>query len=444
MNNTNSIFIDINREFVKEITPLCVKIIEIAKLLKNKTIFKGVVSLLKFSEEFEKYNSLIEGGDLEDVNFKEDIESCFNSMNRQLNKHKKINLIWQVEGKVIPISSELFVMKKCYPSWRLLSTILIDNAVKYSTNETDITINLHQTEYRKTIDITNIGPLLNTNEEEAIFTLNENYRGVNARKSGVEGQGLGLKLAKLIILSHQWRGATIYAKCTPIENVKLGGLPLGKFTVSFSIKNEGDATSNNGVMTNIPNKLNEFLSHEFIRINPLLSKQVVEVLDDSCNNKEENSQTLKEKIYCLYSAIMTHIKKCELIWNNASTYIRVSEEMRDGAKRFDNQLRDTMNRYLWFTDNSKVVVCKEGKSSFRPMHISLHLFFFIFTQCLFLSKFEGTISIIANQQEIQILPPEGDFFDDFPDNEKKILDVILQENNLQMRYNKIGIKIVKQ
>lgn len=431
-------FIDINREFIKDIPALCTEIIALTEQLNDQTICKNGKLLLKFADEFEKYNLLIDGGELEDVNFKESIESCFNSMNRQLDKHKKVKLVWQQEGISIIDGFEQFIVERCNPSWKLLSTILIDNAVKYAIDETDITINLHQTECRKTIEITNIGPLLNNDELEAVFSLNENYRGENARNTNIEGQGLGLKLAKLIIMSHQDRDATISAECTPKE-MKKDGIPYGEITISFSIRNTNLAERNyNSMKGTFINTLDEFLSHEFNRINTLLSKHAVEMLDDSFSRKSEYSpisQCLRLLAFRIYHAIMFHLKWCELLWNTPNDTVRsTGEEMHRAAKRFDKQLFDAVVRTLKCSDNTEIGIEKQGRGyfSFSPMYLSLHLFSFILSQHLINSNFKGVITMNADCQGLQLLAPEGESFNQIAEDDKRILELILKENGLEM------------
>lgn len=432
-------FIDINREFIDSVPALCTEVEALTEQLADRTIFKNVKLLQDFAKEFEKYNSLIAGGELEDVNFKEAIESCFDSMTRQLEKHKKVKLVWLQEGQPVTDGFEQFTMEKCYPSWKLLSTILIDNAVKYAINETDITINLHQTEYRKTIEIKNIGPLLCDDELEAVFSLNENYRGENARKSGIDGQGLGLKLAKLIIASHQKRDATISAECTSIANVNnVNNVPYGEITISFSIKNASTVNGDNILSKEvITNALDEFLSHEFIRINPLLSKHVIEMLDDSFSRKSEYSQIsqcLQQKVFKIYHIVMLHLKRCELLWNNPNDIRSTGEEMPGSAKRFDNQLYDTIDRALKCSCNTEIEIKKQGRAhfSFSPMYLSLHLFSFILSQHLIHSNFKGVITMNVDSQELQLLAPEGDSFNQITEDDNRLFELILRENGLEM------------
>lgn len=430
-------FIEANREFIANVTPLCEDLITLTKGMNDKTIFNGARALLRFSEEFKSYNTLVDGGDYEDVSFKDEFESCFNSMMRQQNKSKRLTLEWTIEEEYVPFTPERFVMKGCYPCWKLLSTILIDNAVKYAPSNTSIIINLHETEHRKTIEISNIGPLLNPNEAEAIFMLGENYRGINAKQSGVTGQGLGLKLAKLIIMCHGWRDASIYAKSEPSGGFSLNGIPYGAFTVSFSIKNENSSHSPSGLMSTVTDNLNEFLSHEFVRINPLLSKHAVEILEDSFGGRKEYisvSNSLKKRTFKLYEAIMNHLYKCEVLWNNTSVSIRARDEMRSCPKRFSKQVFESISR-RWEVNDHSIQIREKGYFSISPMYSSLYLFFFLLSKHIIKTEYKGDIQLLADRGGMQLFPPDGESFVVPNDDDKQLMDVILEENNLSIVYN---------
>lgn len=438
-------FIDENKKFTKAIIPLCEELLTQAKDLRDRTIYKGAESILRFSEEFDKYNSLVAAGDFENIDFKNEIVSCFNSMNRQRDKQKRLNLKWTSEGNDVPINGVSLVIQDCLPSWKLLSTILIDNAVKYAPDNTDILINIHQTEHRKTVDITNFGPVVYPNETEAILMLSDNYRGHNAKASGIMGQGLGLKLAKLIIMSHQWRDATINAKCNP-TGISYNGIPYGKFTISVSIKNEASIEQKNALVLNVAEKLNEFISHEFIRINPLLSQHVMEILEDSFGTKREYSsiaESLRRNTYSLYEAIMDHLFQCEILWNNTSIEKRATYEMNGTPKKFSKQLLDAVTR-RWTMENHTIKIRESGYFSVLPMSSSLYLFFYLLSRHITRSDYTGSVLLRGSRYNLELLPPEGERFIIPSDEEQKVMDVILKENALKITYSYTVFEIERE
>lgn len=442
MSNHTS-FIEENKKFLDAVLPLCKGLLALTQSLKDKTIYKGAESILRFSEEFDKYNALVTEGDYEDVDFKSEIVSCFNSMNRQRGKQKRLNLKWAIEGEEVSIDAVSIIIHDCLPSWKLLSTILIDNAVKYAPNNTDILINIHQTEHRKTVEISNLGPCVNPNETEAILMLSDSYRGINARSSGISGQGLGLKLAKLIIMSHQWRDATINAKSNSISQFRYNGIPYGMFTIAVSIKNEASIEKNSMLILNIAEKLNEFISHEFVRINPLLSKHVMEILEDSFGSKGEYvsiSDDLRRNSFSLYEAIMNHLFQCEVLWNNTSIEKRAKYEISGTPKRFSKQLLDAITR-RWAIMNHTIDIQESGFFSVLPMFSSLYLFFFLLSKHITNNDFNGFILLRGTQRNLEILPPDGNIFLIPTIEDKTVMDVILRENGLKISYLSSKIEI---
>jgi len=78
--------------------------------------------------------------------------------------------------------------------------IFIDNAVKYSKVGDEITILCKKQNGDCLITIQDTGIGMTRNDVEHIF--DRFYRSDNARSRNISGHGLGLSLAKLIILAH--------------------------------------------------------------------------------------------------------------------------------------------------------------------------------------------------------------------------------------------------
>ncbi|BFU45566.1 ATP-binding protein [Krasilnikovia sp. MM14-A1004] len=78
---------------------------------------------------------------------------------------------------------------------------LLDNAVRYSTDRTDVTVTLNDDNVAAVLTITDTGPGVPTAEYPLLFrTL---YRGSNARRTGTPGTGLGLPLTRAIVALHR-------------------------------------------------------------------------------------------------------------------------------------------------------------------------------------------------------------------------------------------------
>lgn len=71
---------------------------------------------------------------------------------------------------------------------------LLDNAVKYSPNNSTITIRHHETDNQITFSVTSIGPSIEKDEEDKVFFAK--YRGRSAVNNGYTGTGSGLYTCK--------------------------------------------------------------------------------------------------------------------------------------------------------------------------------------------------------------------------------------------------------
>jgi len=79
-------------------------------------------------------------------------------------------------------------------------SILMDNAVKYSDNGKKITVLLKRVKSRVEISVTNFGDVITEKDKGLIF--NRFYRGDKSRSKTVSGFGLGLSIAKDIVVSN--------------------------------------------------------------------------------------------------------------------------------------------------------------------------------------------------------------------------------------------------
>jgi light-regulated signal transduction histidine kinase (bacteriophytochrome) len=80
-------------------------------------------------------------------------------------------------------------------AFRLIPKILVDNALKYGSRNSDIQVTFVQSEQFLIIECTNFGPVVGEDETDKMFL--KGVRGSN--KSGTDGHGLGLWLAKTIV-----------------------------------------------------------------------------------------------------------------------------------------------------------------------------------------------------------------------------------------------------
>jgi len=83
---------------------------------------------------------------------------------------------------------------------RQMFMILLDNAIRYSRPETTVTLWLGGDQYGTTVEVRDTGVGIPEDELELVFV--RFYRGSNTGLGNVEGLGLGLPMAKAIIVAH--------------------------------------------------------------------------------------------------------------------------------------------------------------------------------------------------------------------------------------------------
>lgn len=85
-------------------------------------------------------------------------------------------------------------------SIRMMMSILIENAVKYSTNDEEIYISLKEHKGKKVITVINSAENLKVGKYDRLFE--RFYRLENSRNSTTGGFGIGLAMAKTIVKNH--------------------------------------------------------------------------------------------------------------------------------------------------------------------------------------------------------------------------------------------------
>ncbi len=101
----------------------------------------------------------------------------------------------------IDTNIEKDIMFKCSKiEMEKLISIIIDNAIKHSYKDSSIIVNLNSNKNNINIDITNSGDPIKSRDEEKIFE--RFYRGDKSRNRESNRYGLGLAIAKNIVINH--------------------------------------------------------------------------------------------------------------------------------------------------------------------------------------------------------------------------------------------------
>jgi K+-sensing histidine kinase KdpD len=101
----------------------------------------------------------------------------------------------------ITFNGNSFMELEAIQAFELLPFVLMENAIKYSPRDQSIDITFDEIENKElNVIITSIGPLIEKDENEKLF--DRGFRGTNANKSSVSGEGLGLYLAKSLCDLH--------------------------------------------------------------------------------------------------------------------------------------------------------------------------------------------------------------------------------------------------
>lgn len=128
---------------------------------------------------------------------KKDIRSSYNM-------HKivyKIKECFKEEAEKKNIQVRLKASRECksiqaFDCIEILPYLLLDNAIKYSPRNDEISITIDERKNVQHIKFVSIGPFVEDNEIKKIF--NQGYRGTNAIEHTSDGMGIGLYTAKTI------------------------------------------------------------------------------------------------------------------------------------------------------------------------------------------------------------------------------------------------------
>lgn len=123
---------------------------------------------------------------------------------------------------VLALSDDLLMAKMDGPLIVQVLINIINNAVKYTPEGSQITLTSKQKDQNLVVEVSDDGPGISDQAKEKVFDLF--YTAENAAADGKRGLGIGLSLCKSIITAH---GGTIYVRDNSPKGVTIGfTLPL--------------------------------------------------------------------------------------------------------------------------------------------------------------------------------------------------------------------------
>lgn len=178
----------------------------------------NVKLLLNYLQINENPNSF-DGVDMRNINiysvFKNPSEYFKNIMKKKGIAYNVVNL-----DKIIPSIQAL-------PIIRSVGNILLDNAIKYSPNNSEIECSFEVIGNDLSITVENDGPFVNEDELNLLFK--KGYRGLNAIETKQRGYGYGLDFLKTIVEKIHDGEISVNSK----NEYKLNGISYGRFVCSI-------------------------------------------------------------------------------------------------------------------------------------------------------------------------------------------------------------------
>lgn len=112
------------------------------------------------------------------------------------------------------------------PSFELVPFVILENSVKYSPNNQIVNVLFDESPDKRNLSVTvsSVGPSLELHETPYIF--DRGFRGGNAKKMPVAGDGLGLFLVKFLCDYHD---INIHASMDNQTSYSFNGIPYGNF-----------------------------------------------------------------------------------------------------------------------------------------------------------------------------------------------------------------------
>jgi len=152
------------------------------QLASNLKIINDVTSILSAKDCFFRYQTGAYSGEQLRVDVTGKFFKIFKASGHlSTNKSKKIRFDFESD-------KDCFI--QCYDIFDFIPYLIIENAIKYSPTDMDVSISIKKHGRSIVAEVDSFGPLLLDGEHPLIFE--RGVRGVNAKRMGIGGQGMGL------------------------------------------------------------------------------------------------------------------------------------------------------------------------------------------------------------------------------------------------------------
>lgn len=190
----------------------------IKTVIASQTMLKVRIDYLDFSNSVDRFDEIEEIPVYSRV---DKVIRCFRADAR----HKKIE---------INLSGSSYRLAEGPNILDIVPYTLIENAIKYSPENAEITVRVQDTDTETEVSVTSIGPIFADGEEAKIFE--RGFRGRNAKNLRQNGTGLGLSVASEVIAT--FSGSLSVKQLN--EDRVIDGVPYASTTFHFNLPTAGE------------------------------------------------------------------------------------------------------------------------------------------------------------------------------------------------------------
>lgn len=153
---------------------------------------------------------------------------------KKFDKCRKVLKNYQKKNVYINFTGTSYKVFKAYPSFEMIPFLLLENAAKYSQNNTEVNVSFLSEQSSLIIKIESFSPYCSNDELNKISE--RGFRGKNAERTN-DGTGIGLYFVNILCNLHK----ILLSFDSDSSNVKtINGVPYSIFTVTLEFQNVYD------------------------------------------------------------------------------------------------------------------------------------------------------------------------------------------------------------